>query len=73
MSDSNSNQLVPRVDSADVVEFENDDVPNLASAFAHFQHAVSNMSPDDVNFEYEADRVRTRVRFRAYRHRNGRA
>jgi hypothetical protein len=68
MSD-NRNAIVPaRKSSADVVEVESETVPNLASAFAQFQHAISNMAPDDINFEYEADRVRTRVRFRAYRH-----
>jgi hypothetical protein len=60
---------VPRVGSADVVQFESRNAPDLQGVFALLQQTIANMSPDDLNLEIEADRVRTRVRFRAYRHR----
>jgi hypothetical protein len=58
-----------RVGSADVVEVESRGAPDLQGVFAQLQQTIANMLPEDLNLEIEADRVRTRVRFRAYRHR----
>jgi hypothetical protein len=71
---SDSTAIVPKISSADVVEVESDTVPNLAGAITQLQNTLAAMKPDDFSLEFEQDRVRTRFRLRAYRHRsNGRA
>jgi hypothetical protein len=67
------NALVPKVSSADVVEVESATVPDLATAVGQLQSVLGSMKPDDFSLEFESDRVRTRFRLRAYRHKNGRA
>jgi hypothetical protein len=64
----NRNAVVPHKSSADVVEVESADVPNLAGAVAQLQNVLSSMRPDDFSLEFEQDRVRTRFRLRAYKH-----
>jgi hypothetical protein len=71
-AEGDHNALVPRRSTADVVEVERA-VPDLASAVASLQDVLDGMRPDDLHLEIEADRVRTKFRLHAYRHRpNGR-
>jgi hypothetical protein len=64
-----SNAVVPKVRGADVVEVD-DSAPNLGSAITRLQDVLASMKPDDFSLEYEQDRVRTRFRLRAYKHRS---
>jgi hypothetical protein len=66
---SDTNAIVPKISSADVVEVESEAVPNFAGAITQLQQVLGNMRPDDFSLEYERDRDgRTKLRFRAYRH-----
>jgi hypothetical protein len=64
----NRSAIVPRKSGADVVEVESDTVPNFAGAVAQLQNVLGAMKPDDFSLEFEADRVRTKFRLRAYKH-----
>jgi hypothetical protein len=71
---SESNQLVPQIGNADLVEVETTTVPDLATAVGQLQNLLGDMRPDDFSLELEVDRIRTKLRLRAYRHRsNGRS
>jgi hypothetical protein len=70
---SDSTAIVPKVSSADLVEVETTTVPDLATAVGQLQNLLGDMRPDDFSLELEVDRIRTKLRVRAYRHKNGRA
>ena len=63
--------LVPHESRADVVEVDSDTVvpANIAGAIGQLQDMLTAMKPDDFLLEAEVDRVRAKIRLRAYRHR----
>jgi len=70
-AEGNGNALAPRVSgAADVIDVESADVPNFAGAITQLQNVLGSMKPDDFSLEFEADRVRTKFRLRAYRHKS---
>jgi hypothetical protein len=73
MSDNTS--ILPRSQSAHVIEYNSDNTrapaPTLPQAIMQFQRAVEDLSVmDDVILEYERSRYgEIKFRFRAYKHR----
>jgi hypothetical protein len=67
------NPIVPR--TADLVEFESDQLPDVGAALAQLQAAIRDMRADDLNIEFtntqDGDgRSKSHFRLRAYRHRS---
>jgi hypothetical protein len=62
---------VPRTSSADLVEMESDQVPNIASAVTQLQAAIRDMRADGISLEFSREqgdgRSKSHFRLRAYR------